>query len=84
MKFIFQGSQKKHVRVAISQKGLYEMSQDAPHLEAVWTPDWMALSEFTEVKVTLEVNCGRSVVNLRVKVNKFLSWDMSFQQFTTI
>ena len=39
MKFIFQGSQKKHVRVAISQKGLYEMSQDAPHFEAFWTPD---------------------------------------------
>ena len=57
MKFIFQGSQKKHVRVAISQKGLYEMSQDAPHFIAFWTPDWMALSEFTEVKVTLEVNC---------------------------
>ena len=39
MEFIFQGSQKKHVRVAISQKGLYEMSQDAPHFIAFWTPD---------------------------------------------
>ena len=62
MNFIFQGSQKKHVRVAISQKGLYEMSQDAPRFEAFLTPDWMALSEFTEVKVTLEVNCDKLVI----------------------
>ena len=59
MKFIFQGCQKKHVRVAISQKGLYEKSQDAPHFKGFWNPDWLAPLNFTEVKVTLEVNCDR-------------------------
>ena len=39
MKFIFQDSQKKHVRVTLSMKGLYELSQYAPHFEAFWTSD---------------------------------------------
>ena len=42
----FQDSQKKHVRVTLSKKGLNELSQYAPNFEAFWTSDWMALSEF--------------------------------------
>ena len=35
----FQDSQKKHVRVTLSKKGLNELSQYAPHFEAFWTSD---------------------------------------------
>ena len=38
MKFVFQGSQKKDVRVPISQKALITFGQDAPHIEALFAP----------------------------------------------
>ena len=37
-KFVFQGSQKKDVRVPISQKGLITFGQDAHHFEAFSAP----------------------------------------------
>ena len=43
MKFIFQGSQKKHVRVAISQKAPVRISWYAAHFEGFWIPDKMHL-----------------------------------------
>ena len=35
----FDRQAKNHVRDAISWKGLYEMSQGAPHFKAFRTPD---------------------------------------------
>ena len=51
MKFIFQGSQKKHVRVAISQKALSRISWYAPHFKGFWIPFKMHLI------ICLETDC---------------------------
>ena len=51
MNFIFQGSQKKHVRVAISQKALSRISWYAPHFEGFWIPFKMHLI------ICLETDC---------------------------
>ena len=51
MNFIFQGSQKKHVRVAISQKALSRISWYAPHFKGFWIPFKMHLM------ICLETDC---------------------------
>ena len=53
MKFIFQGCQKKHVRVAISQNECLGILRYAPQIEGFWIPDWLQLSQFMGQKFDL-------------------------------
>ena len=46
LQFVFQGSQKRHVRVAISQKGLLNFFRYAHQIEAFFTPVHTQVSLF--------------------------------------
>ena len=62
MNFIFQGSQKMHVRVAISQKGLVNFFRYAHQIEAFFIPVQKPVSLFMGRFFPLEFHSVHSPV----------------------
>ena len=61
MQIYFQGSQKMHVRVAISQKGLVNFLGYAHQIEAFFTPVHTPLSLFMGRFFPLEFHSGAAI-----------------------
>ena len=60
MNFIFQGSQKMHVRVAISQKGLVNFFRYAHQIEAFFIPVHTPVSLFMGRFFPLEFHSAKT------------------------